>query len=76
MLLSFTFAFSATCARSVEGMMLIAVRRPFDIGDRITISRAENLAVPGPGDAWLVVSILLPLRTLEPCVLPFHPLIL
>lgn len=64
-LLSFTFAFSASCARSVEGMLLIAVRRPYDIGDRITISRAEQTPCPGPGDAWVVEDIDLTTTTLR-----------
>lgn len=65
MLLSFTFAFSASTARTVEGIMLIAVRRPFDIGDRITITSAANMACPGVGNAWLVEDIDLTTTTLK-----------
>ncbi|CAB9509301.1 expressed unknown protein [Seminavis robusta] len=63
-LLSFTFAFSSSTARAVEGIMLIAVRRPFDIGDRITISNAQG-ACPGPADAWFVEDIDLTTTTLR-----------
>ena len=36
-LVSFAFAMGSSAAKMVEGMILIAVRRPFDLGDRISI---------------------------------------
>ena len=36
-LVSFAFAMGPSAAKMVEGMILIAVRRPFDLGDRISI---------------------------------------
>jgi len=35
---------------------MIAVRRPYDIGDRITIVSGESITQPTEDDTWLVVS--------------------
>lgn len=44
---------------------MIAVRRPFDIGDRITITGAETVANPTGADTWLVENISLTTTTLR-----------
>ena len=36
-LVSFAFALGPSAAKLIEGMIMIAVRRPFDLGDRISI---------------------------------------
>jgi len=38
----------------LQGVLLIAVRRPFDLGDRVVITRAEEVDSPGAGASWFV----------------------
>ena len=33
---------------------MIAVRRPYDLGDRIVMSSADSLVNPGPSESWFV----------------------
>lgn len=49
----------------MEGILMIAVRRPYDIGDRITICSAETVANPTWGDTWLVEDISLTTTTMR-----------
>ena len=37
-MVSFAFAVGPSAAKLIEGMMMIAIRRPFDLGDRISVS--------------------------------------
>lgn len=37
-----------------QGVLLIAVRRPFDLGDRIVITKADDIDSPGTGASWFV----------------------
>ena len=50
-LVSFAFALGPSAAKLIEGMIMIAVRRPFDLGDRISIvdctSAPDNSGDPG-----------------------------
>lgn len=57
-LVSFAFALGPSAAKMIEGMIMIAVRRPFDLGDRITIvdnvGSPDNSDDPGYHDTWIV----------------------
>mmetsp|Transcript_57437 Transcript_57437/g.121884 ORF Transcript_57437/g.121884 Transcript_57437/m.121884 type:complete len:1390 (-) Transcript_57437:180-4349(-) len=57
-LVSFAFAVGPSAAKLIEGMMMIAVRRPFDLGDRISIvectGEPDSTDDPGYHDTWLV----------------------
>jgi len=56
-LVSFAFAFGPSLAQFIEGCIMIAVRRPFDLGDRIAIADASDKPQdcdPGYGATWLV----------------------
>ena len=56
-LVSFAFAFGPSVAQIIEGCIMIAVRRPFDLGDRIAIADASDKPQdcdPGYGATWLV----------------------
>ena len=56
-LVSFAFAFGPSAAQIIEGCIMIAVRRPFDLGDRISIADASDKPSdcdPGDHDTWLV----------------------
>ena len=56
-LVSFAFAFGQSVAQIIEGCIMIAVRRPFDLGDRISIADASDKpenSDPGYGATWLV----------------------
>lgn len=56
-LVSFAFAFGPSLATIVEGCIMIAIRRPFDLGDRIAIADASALPQdgdPGYGATWFV----------------------
>ena len=55
-LVSFAFAFGPSVAKMIEGMMMIAVRRPFDLGDRISIvadSAGASNNIPSH-ETWIV----------------------
>jgi len=55
---SFAFALGPSVAKIIEGMIMIAVRRPFDLGDRISIVNCtgapDNSGDPGYHDTWIV----------------------
>jgi len=57
-LVSFAFALGPSAAKMIEGMIMIAVRRPFDLGDRISIvdysGAPDNSGDPGYHDTWIV----------------------
>jgi len=57
-LVSFAFALGPSAAKLIEGMIMIAVRRPFDLGDRISIvdctGAPDNSGDPGYHDTWIV----------------------
>jgi len=57
-LVSFAFALGPSAAKLIEGMIMIAVRRPFDLGDRISIvdctGAPDNSDDPGYHDTWIV----------------------
>lgn len=58
-LVSFAFALGPSAAKLIEGMIMIAVRRPFDLGDRISIAVSttgapDNSGDPGYHDTWIV----------------------
>jgi small-conductance mechanosensitive channel len=56
-LVSFAFAFGPSVAQIIEGCIMIAVRRPFDLGDRISIADASARPEdcdPGYNATWFV----------------------
>ena len=56
-LVSFAFAFGPSAAQIIEGCIMIAVRRPFDLGDRIAIADSSDKPQdcdPGYNATWLV----------------------
>lgn len=57
LLVSLAFAVGPSTARYIEGVLLIAVRRPYDLGDRILIVSAENGINQGVGLSWFVEDI-------------------
>jgi len=59
LVVSFAFAFGAAVSKFTEGVLLVTVRKPFDIGDRIHISRPENDTAPDGSMAWFVENITL-----------------
>ncbi len=70
-LVSFAFALGPSAAKLIEGMIMIAVRRPFDLGDRISIvdynvAPADN-EDPGYRDTWIVEDCNLFTTTLRLC---------
>jgi len=54
LLVSVSFALGPSVSKYVEGIMLIAVRRPFDLGDRILINSTESADSPGATLGWFV----------------------
>ena len=57
--LALSFMFGAAASNYVEGLLLIFVRRPYDIGDRIATSDPSN-DTPGDGSStWFVDSVTL-----------------
>jgi len=57
LLVSLAFAVGPSTARYIEGVLLIAVRRPYDLGDRVLIVNAENAVNQGVGLSWFVEDI-------------------
>ena len=53
LLVSFAFAFGASAALYVEGIAMIAIRRPYDLGDRITIDLPTSPSITG-AQFWYV----------------------
>jgi len=65
---AFTFAFGGTVAKVVEGMMMIAVRRPYGLGDKISIvanTMEPKAADPGHPAIWIVEECNLFITTLR-----------
>jgi len=54
LLVSVSFALGSSVSKYVEGVLLIAVRRPFDLGDRIIISEASQVDTTNAGLSWFV----------------------
>ena len=52
LLVSVSFALGSSVSKYVEGVLLIAVRRPFDLGDRIIISDATKVDTTRAGLSW------------------------
>jgi len=54
LLVSVSFALGPSLSKYVEGILLIAVRRPFDLGDRILINSTESTDSAGGPMGWFV----------------------
>lgn len=65
LMVSFAFSFGPSCAKYIEGIIMIAVRRPYNIGDRITIIAGESIVQPTSCETWLVEDISLSTTTLR-----------
>lgn len=57
LLVSISFALGSSVSKYVEGVLLIAVRRPFDLGDRILLCGPEGNDTPGANSSWFVEDI-------------------
>eukprot|EP00978_Attheya_sp_CCMP212_P004543 scaffold9911_cov48-Attheya_sp.AAC.2 len=57
LVVSFAFAFGPSASRLIEGILLIAVRRPFDLGDRIMFIQAESIVPHTTSTSWFVEDI-------------------
>ena len=70
-LVSFAFALGPSAAKLIEGMIMIAVRRPFELGDSISIVdynvAPDNNDDPGYRDTWIVEDCNLFTTTLRLC---------
>jgi len=67
-LVSFAFAVGPSAAKLIAGMMMIAIRRPYDLGDRISIvdiTGKPDPDDPGYRDTWLVEDVNLFTTTLR-----------
>ncbi|KAL7461908.1 hypothetical protein ACHAXS_002314, partial [Conticribra weissflogii] len=58
-LFSFSFSFGAAASNWFEGLLLIFVRRAYDIGDRIATSNPASDTSPSGSSTWFVESITL-----------------
>lgn len=66
LLVSISFALGSSVSKYVEGILLIAIRRPFDLGDRIILAGAESQHIdPGAPSSWFVEDISLFSTTLR-----------
>lgn len=72
LLVSISFALGPSVSKYVEGVLLIAVRRPFDLGDRIYIGPPDTTSTASPGAnvdmsncTWFVEDINLSTTTLR-----------
>jgi small-conductance mechanosensitive channel len=53
-ILGFSFMIGSACSKIVEGVLLILVRRPYDIGDRIAVSDINSDTDPSGSAGWTV----------------------
>ncbi len=44
-LVSFAFAVGPSAAKLIAGMMMIAIRRPYDLGDRISVNHFMHITI-------------------------------
>jgi len=65
LMVTFAFAVGPSCAKAIEGIILVIGRRPYDIGDRIVISANPGGPVPGIANSWFVEDITLFSTTLR-----------
>ena len=56
-LVSFAFCFGSAASKYFEGLLLIFVRRPYDIGDKIAISPVDDVSNPDGSSAWFVEGV-------------------
>lgn len=64
-IVSFAFALGPTVSTLIEGIMFVAVRRPYDIGDRISILKPDKSDVDTMGNTWFVEDVTLYTTTLR-----------
>jgi len=59
LLVSLSFAVGSSVSKLIEGILLIAVRRPFDLGDRISLSPADAVNNPDGSlqQTWFVEDV-------------------
>ena len=57
--LGFIFLFGAAASNFFEGLLLIFVRRPYDIGDRIATSNPKSETDPNGSSTWYVDNVTL-----------------
>ncbi|KAL7569468.1 hypothetical protein ACA910_009702 [Epithemia clementina (nom. ined.)] len=65
LLVSISFALGPSVSKFVEGVLLIAARRPYDLGDRIIITDPNCLQNPGVVESWFDEDISLWATTLR-----------
>lgn len=57
LVLGFSFMIGSACSKIFEGLLLILLRRPYDIGDRINVSNV-GVDTPGTGSpGWIVKDV-------------------
>lgn len=56
-ILALSFIIGSACSSIFEGLMLILVRRPYDIGDRIALSNVDDETDPTGSLGWIVEDI-------------------
>lgn len=57
LLLSFSFMFSGASSKYFEGLLLIFVRRPYDIGDRVSVSDVNKDTSSDGSMTWFVEGV-------------------
>mmetsp|Transcript_4935 Transcript_4935/g.10434 ORF Transcript_4935/g.10434 Transcript_4935/m.10434 type:complete len:1124 (-) Transcript_4935:3102-6473(-) len=65
LLVSFAFAVGPSAAKFLEGFFLIAMQRPYDLGDRICVTSAQLAGEPDVGENWFVEDVNLFTTTLR-----------
>jgi small-conductance mechanosensitive channel len=56
-ILAFAFMISSASSKAFEGILLILLRRPFDIGDRIHVSDVNSDTSAGGSASWFVQDV-------------------
>ena len=62
-LVSFAFAFGPSAAKAIDGVLMIAIQRPFDLGDRICITPPAGSEPPS--ETWFIEDVSLWKTTLR-----------
>jgi hypothetical protein len=58
-IIGFAFAIGSALGKWFEGMLMILLRRPYDIGDRIAVSNPDTDTSPTGSSGWIVKEVTL-----------------
>jgi len=58
-IVGFSFMIGRAASKYFEGMLMVLIRRPYEIGDRIAIQEAESAPSSNGAPGWIVKDVTL-----------------